>query len=225
KVEEQARAFGAEIIYDEVTSITRSGEVFVVKTSSNVFYAEAVILAVGKKPRKMKVPGEEELKSRGISYCTICDAPLFKNKVVALTGIGPQAEEGVLILKDVAKRVYWIYPSRNPGVKKETLNLILEKNNVILKPNSKIVRVLGDGRVEGIIVRNLVDGSEETLTVSGVFVELGYIADTGFLKGLVKLNRKGEIVVDKYGRTSHPGIFAAGDVTDIRFKQAVISAG
>ncbi|AJB42343.1 MULTISPECIES: NAD(P)/FAD-dependent oxidoreductase [Thermofilum] len=226
KVEEQAKTYGAEILFDEVTSIAEQENLFTVKTASgNEFQAEAVVLAFGKSPKEMGVPGEKELKGKGVSYCVICDAPLYRGKRVVLVGWGLHNYENIVRLRDYASKVYWVFPGEKPLEEEELLQEAMSKGNVELVPFSEPVEVKGDKRVQALVVRNKKTGELKTLEVDGVFVEMGYVTKTDFLKGLVQLNEKGEIVVDKMCRTSKPGIFAAGDVSEMPHKQAVIAAG
>jgi thioredoxin reductase (NADPH) len=115
RVEEQARTYGAEILFDEVTGILERDGVFVVKTASgSEFQAEAVVLAFGKSPKEMGVPGEKEFKGRGVSYCVICDAPLYRGKKVVLVGWGLHNYENIIRLRDYASKVYWVFPGEKP---------------------------------------------------------------------------------------------------------------
>ncbi|QOJ78574.1 FAD-dependent oxidoreductase [Infirmifilum lucidum] len=226
KVEEQARAYGAHIIFDEVVGIEEKDGVFYVKTAvGNVFEAEAVILAFGKSPREMGVPGEREFKGRGVSYCVICDAPLYRGKTVALVGWGLHNYENVIRLRDYASKVYWVFPGEKPLEDEELLQEALSKGNVELVANSTPAEVRGSRKVEALVVKNKNTSELRTLQVDGVFVEMGYVTRTEFLKGFVELNENGEIIVDRECRTSRPGVFAAGDVAGMPHKQAVIAAG
>jgi len=225
RVEEQARLYGAEIIFDEVTEVGERDGKFYVKTLSGEYESLALILAFGKSPREMGIPGEQELKGRGVSYCAVCDAALYRGKHVALVGWGHHGAESALLLSSYAGRVYWIYPGKTPGASEDLVELVRSKGTVVELPNHTPVRVLGDRRVTGLVVRDARTGEEKMLQVEGVFVEIGYVAKTDIVKGFVELNEKGEIVIDKQCRTSREGVFAAGDVTDTPFKQAVIAAG
>lgn len=226
KVEEQARLYGAQIVFDEVTKVEEVGDGFRVSTSSGSTYTcDALILAFGKSPREIGVPGERELKGRGVSYCVICDAPLFKGKKVALVGWGAHNYENVVRLRDYAAKVYWVFPGERPLEEEELLREALSKGNVELIPFSTPAEIRGTRRVEALVVRDKRTGELATLEVDGVFVELGYITKTEFLKGFVELNEKGEVVVDSTCRTSRRGVFAAGDVAGMPYKQAVIAAG
>lgn len=228
RVEKQARTFGAKFRYGElITRIERleDGSFLLESKRGNRYRAEAVILAIGKLPKRMNVPGEDEYDGKGVSYCTICDGPLYAGKRTVVVGIGDQGLEAVALLAGLAKKVYYVTPTRLFGdpdlvarVRSAPVVEVLEKHEP--------VRVEGDGaRVKALVVRSKETGEEKRLEVDGVFVELGYVAKTDFVKHLVDLNENGEIIVDHMQRTRTPGLFAAGDVTHIPFKQAVISAG
>lgn len=225
RVEEQARLYGARIVFDEVTAVEETGGMFRVITSTGAeYHSDALILAFGKSPRELGVPGEKELKGRGVSYCVICDAPLYRGKRVALVGWGAHNYENAIRLRDYAAKLYWVFPGEKP-LEDELLAEVVSKGDVELVPHSVPVEVKGSRRVEGLVVKDLKTGELRTLEVDGVFVELGYVTRTDFLRGFVELNEKGEIVVDRLCRTSKPGVFAAGDVTGMPYKQAVIAAG
>lgn len=224
RIHDQVQALGVEILFDEVISIEDLDGVFLTKTKDGYeFTSEAVILAFGKTPREMNVPGERELKGRGVSYCAICDAPLFQNKHVAVVGWGPQAFEAVSLLCRYNNYVYLIHR----GKSRMGLEKIPEKCRERFgeHPETIVREVRGDVKVRSIVLESLEDGKIWELEVDGIFVELGYEMKTEWLRDFVELSKDGEIVVDMLGRTSRKGVFAAGDVTNIPYKQAVISAG
>ncbi len=222
-VEEQARAFGAEIKLDEVSEIEKAEGSYRVKTVTGATYeAEALILAFGKKPKELGVPGERRLKGRGVSYCATCDAPLFKGRKVALAAIGHHGIEAASMLASQAREVYWVFPAETPGGERELYEAIASKPNVKAMPKSKITEILGESTVKGVVIET--PEGEVQLEVDGVFIEIGYTPETGIVRELVELNERGEVIVDRLGRTSAEGVFAAGDVTDLPYKQAVISA-
>ncbi len=228
RVERQAKLFGARIVYgDEVVEISRLDDgSFILRTrKGRILRAEAVLLTIGKTPRKMNIPGEDEYFGKGVSYCTICDGPLYRGKNTVVVGLGDQGLEAVSILASICPKVYYATPTRLFG-DPDLLSRIKSYSNVTILENHGPVRVIGDGvKVTGLVVKDKLSGEEKRLDVEGVFVELGYEAKTGFLKHLVNLNENNEIIVDRLGGTKTPGLFAAGDVTDTPFKQAVISAG
>jgi len=225
KIEEQAKTYGTEIIFDQVTCIEKRDNHFIVKTISGGYEALSVILAFGKTPREMGIPGEQEFKGRGVSYCVICDTPLYRGKKVALVSWGHHGAENVALLKDYADKVYWIFPSDKPAIEEDILAEALSKGNVELLPRTVPHMVKGDKKVTSFVVKNKDTGEFKELEVDGVFVEIGYVTKTEFLRGFINLNDEGEIIIDDLCRTNQEGIFAAGDVTNMPYKQAIIAAG
>jgi thioredoxin reductase (NADPH) len=228
KLREQAELYGAEFVYEEVTSVEEDkqcpGLCFKVTTGADEYNASAVILAFGKTPKDLGVPGEQELRGRGVSYCAVCDGPLFKGKTVAVVGSGDQALEAANYLSGVTSRVYLVHNYPRPIGSEEMIRQVLGLENVEDVSNSKVVEINGDLNLSSATLQRTTDGSRHALPVNGLFIEIGYIAKTEFLSSLVRLNDKREIEVDKDARTSRQGVFAAGDVTDSAYKQAVISA-
>jgi thioredoxin reductase (NADPH) len=229
KFEKQARLFGTEFVYEEVTSIVEdeaeeNSRKFIVKSSSGKAYPTlALILAFGKTPRDLNAPGEREFRGKGVSYCAVCDGPLFKQKKVAIVGIGDPALDAALLLKEVASEVHIIQPTNRPVG--SIIRILQNEDNVYFISNSKVNKINGTSKVESLTLNSKGKLEDSELPIDGIFVEMGYTAKTEFVKNLVHINENNEIVVDKYCATSHQGIFAAGDVTDVPYKQAVISAG
>jgi thioredoxin reductase (NADPH) len=236
KFEQQARNFGAEFAYEEVLSITEhkeDGGGFIIKTNNNdkEYSGYTLILAFGKTPRDLNVKGEKELNGRGVSYCAVCDGPFFKNKKVAIVGVGDPALEAALYLKELASQLYIIHRMDKPVGSEESIDLLQNKDNnnnnkkISFISNSIVKAINGNSKVESLTLYDSKTKSESKLDVDGIFVEMGYVARTDIVKDLVKLNGNKEIIVDKYCGTSTKGVFAAGDVTDVPYKQAIISAG
>ena len=231
KFEQQARNFGAEFAYEEVRSITQDKpSYFMIKAnnSNNEYSCRALILAFGKTPRDLDVPGEKELKGRGVSYCAVCDGPFFKNKKVAIVGTGDPALEAALYLKELAAQLYIIHRTDKLVGSEETVNLLQNKDSnstISFISNSIVKSINGNPKVESLTLYDSRAKAESKLDVDGIFVEMGYVARTDIVKDLVQLDDNKEIIVDKYCSTSTKGIFAAGDVTDVPYKQAIISAG
>jgi thioredoxin reductase (NADPH) len=233
KFEQQARNFGAEFAYEEVLSIIEDKEAgggFIVKTNNNnkEYSGYTLILAFGKTPRDLNVKGEKELKGKGVSYCAVCDGPFFKNKKVAIVGAGDPALDAALYLKELASQLYIIHRTDKPVGSEESVDLLQNKDNsnkISFISNSIVIAINGNSKVQSVTLHNSKTKSESKLDVDGIFVEMGYVARTDIVKDLVKLNGSKEIIVDKYCSTSSKGIFAAGDVTDVPYKQAIISAG
>jgi thioredoxin reductase (NADPH) len=231
KFEEQSKNFGAEFVYEEVISLTEDKEYgFKIKTNNDdkEYSGYALILAFGKTPRDLDVKGEKELNGRGVSYCAVCDGPFFKNKKVAVVGVGDPALEAALYLKGLASQLYIIHRSDKPVGSKESTNLLQSKDNknkISFISNSTVKSINGTSKVESLTLYESKSKSESKLDVDGIFIEMGYVARTDIVKDLVKLNGSKEIIIDKYCATSNEGVFAAGDVTDVPYKQAIISAG
>jgi len=225
KLEKQAKRFGAEFIYgEEVKKIEEYDGIFVINGIRNKYLAKTVILAFGKTPRELGVPGEQEFKGKGVSYCAICDAAFFRDKSVAVVGEGEPGLEAVELVARYASKVYYVTSSEQIVGNEELIEKISSNPNVkIIKP-AKVIQIFGNRNVEGIVLRFLNTHEVMSINVDGVIIELGYILKTDFLKGFVELNEKGEVIVDELGRTSRQGIFAAGDITNTPYKQAVIAA-
>jgi thioredoxin reductase (NADPH) len=225
KFAEQAKGFGAELHFEEVREVRDENGVFTVKTPTREFMSHTLILAFGKTPRDLGVVGEEEFKGKGLSFCATCDGPLYRGRTVAVVGSAEYAADAALLLSDLAVNVYLIFNRSKMTIDEETMADLQSRSNITQIPNSKVTAVQGGMTVEAVKVLNETSHTEDVYPVDGVFVEQGYIAMTDLVKDLVKLNQRKEIITDKDGNTSQPGIFAAGDVTDIPFKQIIVSAG
>jgi len=185
--------------------------------------ARAVIIATGKAPNRLSVPGETELIGRGVSYCATCDAAFFTGSDVAVVGPGDSAVEAALQLAKLGARPTVL--SERALKVSDSLRAPLEASGIVVREGVKVLRIEGEDAVSGITVRDTATGAEETLPVKGVFIETGAIAAAEFTAGLVETNERGEIVVDRRCATSLPGVYAAGDVTDGLGKQVIIAAG
>lgn len=223
----QARALGASIVFSEVVDIEKMGSAFVVKTESGEYEGKAVILATGSKKRRLNIPGENELRGRGISYCATCDAPLFKGRMVCVIGGGTSAVMAALMLAEHAKKVYLVYRKE----KKEMRAMPAwvrraEKNKKVEMVFCSLPkRIEGNGKVEAMVFEK--SGKEFSLKVEGVFVEVGSEPQNELARKLgVSLGRAGKIKVAAGMSTNVKGVFAAGDVTNgsADFEQIIISA-
>ena len=198
---EQAEKFGADVRYEDVVAVNFEGDVKAVATEDEVFYARAVILATGSEYRHMNVPGEEEFSGRGVSYCATCDGFFFKDRRLAVIGGGDSAMEEATFLTNFA-------------------------SEVVVEWNATVAEVLGDEAVTGLRLASTVDGSTREIAVDGVFVAIGHLPRTGFLRGQVALDEAGYITVDEPStRTSVAGVFACGDAVDHTYRQAITAAG
>jgi thioredoxin reductase (NADPH) len=220
--------YNVPVVLDHVESIRKDGDEFVVKAKrKGEFKAKSVILAIGVKRRKLNVPGEAEFTGRGVSYCSICDAPLFKNKVVAVIGGGDSALEGAEILSRYATKVYLIH--RRDEFKGQPIYLenIKAKPNVEIILNTVVTEIKGDKLVKSILTKNVKTGETKELNVNGVFVEIGFEPPTDFARANgLETDAMGYIKVDEWMRTNIRGVFAAGDCTGmwLGFRQVITSA-
>lgn len=208
----------------EVVNIERNITTFEVETKDGGhYYARAVIIASGKEPKHLGIPGEDKFYGRGVAVCATCDAPLYKNKDVVVVGGGNSAMDALLALSKVARRVYSVNLNERV-VGDEVLKAKVESSpNIAFYNSTKAVSVEGDKFVTGLVIQRQ-DGSKETLATSGVFVEIGYVASNNFDR-LTDKNEQGEVKVDANLQTSVPGLFAAGDINDAWGEQIVIAAG
>ena len=226
KFEEQVKQFPLEQkIGPAVVALSRLDAGFEVKTDNGESYqAKAVIIATGKRPRSLNVPGEERLRGRGVTYCAICDGPLFAGEKVAVIGGGNSALEAVDDMVKIAEHVYLV--SLTPLTGDQILiDRVIGAANLSVFLEHEVVEIEGSSRVEGIAIRDLKTGEQKKLKVGGVFIEIGLIPNSELAKGITKLNKFGEIEVNCACETGIPGLFAAGDVTDVPEKQIVVAAG
>ncbi|AWR96434.1 FAD-binding protein [Acidianus sulfidivorans JP7] len=225
KIESQAKKFGAKFIYgEEISGLRKDGDLFVLKGLNREYKARTVILAFGKSPRELNVPGEKELKGKGVSYCAICDAAFFKDVPAAVVGEGEPGLEAVELLGKYAKPAYYISRSKQLVGEPELVNVVMNNKNIIPLLGYTALEIKGNSKVESIVVKDIKTNETKEIKVEGVIIEMGYILNTDFLKGLIKLNQNGEIIVDELGQTSMEGVFAAGDITQVPYKQAVVAA-
>jgi len=226
RFQNEAVGFGAEIIMGKANKIDKTENGFKIGLANGEEYeCKALILAYGKVPKSLGIEGEEKFFGRGVSTCVTCDAPLYKNREVAVIGGGNSAIEGALELAEIAKKVYLVH--RRDAFRADEVTVEKLKNNpkIELVLNSISTKVIGGKNVDGLEVENINTKERRQFKVDGVFIEIGYVVDTVFVQHLVKVNDKKEIIVDERGNTSCPGIFSCGDITPVPFKQTVIAAG
>lgn len=225
----QAKKTGAEFKSGEVMSIIKnSDDTYTVKTLIEEYQAKCIILGFGLTPRDLGVPGEKELMYKGITHCATCDGPLFKGKDVVIVGGGNSALEAVEYMSKIANKIYGVVRGDKYKGEQITIDKIGSYSNVEIMYNAAISEIKGTGKVESVIIGSTIEGATtepREIITQGVIVEIGYIAKTGWVADLVKLNERKEIITDRDNMTSDPGVFACGDVSDITYKQAVISAG
>ena len=224
KFEEHVKRYPANIVYEEVTRLERSGDgTFLVRCGDTEYRAKTVIIASGKRPRRLGVPGEIEYTGRGVGYCATCDGPLYAGKAVAVVGGGNSALQAAIELAVIASEVFLVVRGRfkaDPVVIEK-----LEASRKIEILRGYAARgIYGGDTVEKFVVA-AGDGRERTLAVQGIFVEIGLDPNTEFAAGVTDLNEYKEIAVDCRTATAVPGLFAAGDVASGPDKQIIIAAG
>ena len=225
KMEEHAKEYNAEIKEEKVHEIKKDGKQFLVKTDKSEYKTKTIIFATGAKWRELPMKGAEEFKNKGVHYCALCDGAMFKDKIVAIVGGSDTAADEALVLAQHAKKVYIIY--RKEKIRAEPVNLkLVEKNKKIeIINNTNILEIKGEVMVNKVILDKEFNKSKE-LAVNGVFGAIGHIplSDLAVAIG-VKINKKKEIMIDRNSKTNIQGIFAAGDVVDSEFKQAITGVG
>ena len=214
----------------EVESVQKDeGGTFLIKVKNSRNYnAKTVIIATGVHPRPLNVSGEQEFRNKGVSYCSTCDMPLFPGKIVATIGGGNSALESGLMGADIASKVYVI--NKNPEFKgdKVLIDNLKKKQNVEIIYNAGTTEILGQQFVTGLKYKDnspAGEGNERELKIDGAFIHIGMVPNSNVTPGNVKKNDFGEIVVNQNCETNMPGLYAAGDVTNVPFKQIVIAAG
>lgn len=226
KFKKQAEKYGAIFVNGEVAGLEKNNDLFKVKTSTETYLAKTVILGFGLGHRQLGVPGEKKFKGRGVSYCATCDAPLFKNKTVAVVGGGNSALDAAELLSKIAKKVYLIHRRDNFTGEQILIERVSKTSNIEVVWQKQILEIKGNNKLTSILIGNFPDSKNpQELKLDGLFIEIGMFAKTDWLKNLLKVNERGEIIITPDCETSVSGIFAAGDITTITYKQIVISAG
>ncbi|MBA7594431.1 NADH dehydrogenase [subsurface metagenome] len=195
-----------------------------ISEGDNRYQARAVIFATGKSPRKLNVLGEAELTGRGVTYCAICDGPVFAGQRVVVVGGGNSALEATLDMIKIAEHVDLV--SLTPLTGDAILvDKLADAQNLSIFTEHQTQEIKGQDLVEGVLIKDLKSGEKKQLDVTGVFIEIGLVPNSGAVKGLVELNKWGEVPVTPACETTVPGLYAAGDVTDVPEKQIIVAAG
>lgn len=208
----------------EVKNISGTEGNFIVNTSEGDFKGRTVIVASGRIPRMLGVPGEKELLGKGVATCATCDGPFYRGKDVVIVGGGNSALDSAFSLMKVAKTVSIVNITESLKGDDVLLKSVTSSKNVNVLNNTTVVEIIGQNFVEGVKVQNQQTHSEKTITCQGVFIEIGYIPSVDFIPQVAK-DKQNRIIVDEYGITSVPGIWAAGDVNNLWGEQIIIAAG
>jgi thioredoxin reductase (NADPH) len=211
QMKQQAERFGTRFEFDEVIEVDLKRQPIVVKTHGQTFEAKTLIIATGASPRKLNVPGEKELTGRGVSYCATCDGFFFKGKNIMVVGVGQQVS---IVHRRAALRAGPALTER--AQKNEKLNFVW---------NKVITQINGNGAVKSVALKDTVTGEETEANVDGVFIYIGHLPNTWLFKDQLEMDEENYLIVDPYLHTSVPGVFAAGEVHDKHFRQAIVSAG
>ena len=226
KFEEQVRSQSVNLELDRVSTLHKQDDgIFSLSTESGIEYtAKTIVIASGKHSRMLGVEGESTYLGKGLSICSTCDAPLYRDKAVAIVGGGNSAVQTALEMGKIASEVHLIVRST---IKADAVfeSQLANLSNLTIHTGFEVARIGGDKFVRSITVRNRSTQEEERIMVEGIFIEIGLIPNTGFLNGFLQMNELGEIIVDQDCHTSVEGVYAAGDVTSIRGKQIIIAAG
>ncbi|HZR43714.1 MAG TPA: thioredoxin-disulfide reductase [Ktedonobacteraceae bacterium] len=225
KFEKQARRFGAEMQPEDVIEVDFSKRPFKITTDSGDYYSQAVIIATGASAKWLGLPNEDRLKGRGVSACATCDGFFFKNKEVVVIGGGDTAMEEATFLTRYAKHVTLVHRRDTLRASKIMQDRAQKNPKITLILDTQVVDVLGDEEVTGVLLRNVKTDAENVLQAQGVFLAIGHQPNTSLFKGIINMDHAGYIIPVEHTMTNIPGVFAAGDVTDHRYRQAVTAAG
>ena len=206
---------GLEKIEGGFEAVTEAGE---------RYQAKAAILATGKRPRRLNVPGEVELTGRGVTYCAICDGPVFAGQRVVVAGGGNSALEAALDMVKIAEHVDLVSLTTLTG-DSILIGQLADAKNLSIFTEYQILEIKGKDLVEGVRIKELKSGEEKHLNVTGVFIEIGLVPNSDAVRGLIEFNERGEVPVTPSCATTVPGLYAAGDVTDVPEKQIIVAAG
>ena len=221
QMKEGAERFGAQTQLAEVTQVELAGQVKTIHTSGGDYQARTVVLATGAHPRELGLPGERELRGRGVSYCATCDGMFYRGKTVVVVGGGNTAVADVLYLSRLCEKVYLVHRRDTLRASKVYLDPLQKAENVEFVWDSEVKQLLRDQAVTGVRVRNKKTGKERDIPCAGVFVAVGYLPNTELYRGQVELDEAGYVLADE---TTLPGVFAVGDLRKKPLRQVVTAA-
>jgi thioredoxin reductase (NADPH) len=222
----QAERFGAELVADDVVEVDLTGDIKVVKTATDTYTARSVILAMGSGYRKLGLPREEELSGRGVSWCATCDGFFFRDQHIAVVGGGDSAVEEATFLTRFGSKVSLIHRRDELRASKIMQERAFADPKLEMVWNAEVAEINGDDRLESLTLRDTETGEARELPVTGLFIAIGHDPRSELLHGQVDLDDDGYVLVDQPStRTNLPGVFAAGDLVDHHYRQAVTAAG
>ncbi|MBI2578846.1 MAG: FAD-dependent oxidoreductase [Candidatus Aenigmarchaeota archaeon] len=229
RIQEHAMEYEIKLVEEKAISVKKCSETcYNVFTENQSFHTKTILFATGAKHRELGVPGEKELSNKGVHSCALCDGPIYKNKIVAVVGGSDSAAKESLLLTQYAKKVYIIY--RGEKIRAEPVNMKrveqkIAEGKIEIINNTNVKEIHGAGKVEYLTLDKEYKGSKKFVT-DAVFVEIGMLPNNQLAQSIgIKTNSKGEIIIDRKAQTNLPGVFAAGDVGDTEFKQAITGVG
>lgn len=221
----QAERMGATIIDDEVVDVDFRHKPFKILTASEEYECRAVIVATGASPRKLGLQGETTFGGKGVSYCATCDGPFFRNQELIVVGGGDSAIEEATFLTKFASKVHLVHRRETLRASKVMQERAFSNPKIEFHWNSEVVDIIGDQKVQKAALRDTISGEKSTLDVGGIFVAIGHTPNTKIFEKQLELDPQGYIVLKGHTKTSVEGVFAAGDVHDHRYRQAITAAG
>jgi thioredoxin reductase (NADPH) len=222
---QQSERFGTTVLDDEVIKVNFKKKPFTITTHSETYTAKSVIVCTGASPRKLGIPSEQQFSGRGVSYCATCDGPFFKGEDIVVVGGGDTALEEAMFLTKFGRSVKVVHRRDYLRASKILQEKAKENPKIEFVWNNVVSDIKGDKKIATVIVKNIAGGRETTLSAGGLFVAIGHEPNTSIFKGQLELDDKGYVLLKDHTRTSVEGVFAAGDVHDHRYRQAVTAAG
>ncbi|MGO1592212.1 MAG: thioredoxin-disulfide reductase [Ancrocorticia sp.] len=226
KMQAQAERFGADVRYEDATDLDLTGEIKKITTDDGTYLAKSVILALGSEYKKLGLEGEKAFSGKGVSYCATCDGFFFKDKEVVVVGGGDSAATEALFLTRFASTVHVIHRRDELRASKIMADRLLSNDKVTMHWNSRVADLVGDGKLESVVLEDTVTGGQSELPASGLFVAIGHEPRSGVVSGQVDLDESGYVIAaEPSTATNLPGVFACGDVVDHHYRQAITAAG
>lgn len=224
KMENHARKYGLEILYDEIKGLELEGKIKKVITEKGTYESKAIILAMGASPKTLGLEKEEQFRGRGVSYCATCDGAFYKDKIVAVVGGGDTATEDALFLAQYAAKVYLIHRRDQLRASKILQERVIGHDKIEILWNTVVESIMGEEQVEGIKIKNTKDGSLSELKLDGMFVAIGIEPNNDLIKDKLNLNKGGFVITDENMGAGIPGVFAVGDLRQKPLLQLVTAA-
>ena len=225
QMKQQAERFGARLEYDEVTEVDLARQPIVLRTHGDQIETKALIVATGASPRKLGVPGESALTGRGVSYCATCDGFFFRGKEIMVVGGGDSALQEGLFLTKFGSHVTVVHRRDQLRAGPALIEKAQRNEKMSFLWNKAVTQIDGNGALRQVTLKDMLTGETSAARVDGLFVYIGHLPNTALFKGQLEMDHEGYLIVDQYLRTTVPGVFAAGEAHDKRFRQAVVSAG